>query len=274
MAHRGVVGRPLGSDACRAGFCVHHRELARLRRDLHDGLGPSLAGIMVRAELIGQLLTRDEAAGLEVLRELRDEASAFLAEMRRVLADRAPAELEDRDLAFGLDVLARRMVAASGGSLRVSVDVDGAVGALTWTVQVAAFWIVKEALTNVVKHADASVCVVRVWVDGGLRLSVVDDGCGGVESLGLGEPVGVGLSSMRERAAELGGFCYVADSGVGTGTGAGTGVGVGVGVGSGTGARGSGTGASGSGSAGVGVGRGVTVTAYLPEGLDSHDRAA
>lgn len=220
-----------------------------MRRDLHDGLGPSLAGIMVRADLLGQLLTRDEAAGLEVLRELRDEASAFLAEMRRVLADRAPAELEDRDLAYGLDVLARRMVAASGERVRVSVDVDDAVGALEWTVQVAAFWIVKEALTNVVKHADARTCVVRVWVDGGLRLSVVDDGRGGVTSRGHGtlagsrgdrppgpgrdQSPGVGLSSMRERAAELGGSCHIADTG-----------------------------------------RGVTVTAHLPEGLDSHDRAA
>jgi len=86
--------------------CAHHRELARLRRDLHDGLGPSLAGIMVRADLLARLLSADALPdGGELLQDLRREASAFLAEMRRVLTDRDPVELEGRDLAAGLAVL-------------------------------------------------------------------------------------------------------------------------------------------------------------------------
>ena len=101
------------------------------------------------------------------------------------------------------------MSGAAAGELDVRVDVGPDVAGAGWDSQVAAFWIVKEALTNVVKHARASVCVVRVWVDKGVRVSVVDDGHGGLTESGLG------LGSMRGRAAELGGWCDVVDTGHG-----------------------------------------------------------
>lgn len=210
MAH-GVtaIGRRRVSDDCVGRECAHCRELTRLRRDLHDGLGPSLAGILLRADLLAQLMTTNEVAARETLADLRHEAAAFMAELRRVLAAREPAELDDRDLTAGLTTLAKRMRAASGGRLVVTVDVGGDVGALDRTVQVAAFWIVKEALTNVVKHAGATACVVRLHVDGGLCLSVVDNGCGGLADSGIG------LTTMQDRAAEHGGWCDVVDTGGG-----------------------------------------------------------
>ena len=205
--------RRSASDDCVGRECAHCRELTRLRRDLHDGLGPSLAGILLRADLLAQLMTTTDVAARETLKDLRHEAAAFMAELRRVLAAREPAELDDRDLTAGLATLAERMSAASGNRLGVEVDVAGEVGALDRTIQVAAFWIVKEALTNVVKHAHATACAVRLRVDGGLRLSVVDNGSGGLTAAsGVG---GVGLTSMRDRAAELGGWCDIADTGGG-----------------------------------------------------------
>jgi two-component system NarL family sensor kinase len=184
-----------------------------LRRDLHDGLGPSLAGIMVRADLLAQLMTEDDhglaGGGREVLRELRREASSFLAEMRRVLSDREPAELDRGGLAEALDALVQRIDAASGGRLSVRVDLGNEVDAVDRSSQVAALWIAGEALTNVVKHARATTCAVRVRRDRGLRLSVVDDGRGGLAESGMG------LGSMRGRAAELGGWCDVVDTGHG-----------------------------------------------------------
>jgi two-component system, NarL family, sensor kinase len=187
--------------------CTHHQELTRLRRDLHDGLGPSLAGIMVRADVLAQLMNRDKAGAQEVLRDLRREASSFLAEVRRVLAARDPAELDDRDLSVALTRLASRTHHTSG--VHVEVLVDDRVSLTDWDSQVAAFWIVREALTNVVKHSSAATCTVRVWLDGDLCLSVVDDGRGGLDRSG------VGLGSMRERAHELGGWCEVVDTGRG-----------------------------------------------------------
>jgi two-component system, NarL family, sensor kinase len=183
----------------RADRCEHQAEVRRLRRDLHDGLGPGLAGILIRADLLARQLDRGPAE--EMLRELRREAAAFMAEFRRVLADREPAELEGHSLADGLRVLADRMHVPG---LEIVIDVTGDPDRDT---QVAAFWIVKEALTNVVKHARATRCVVTVR--DGLRLSVVDNGGGGLHD------GGVGLTSMRARAEELGGWCEVTDTGRG-----------------------------------------------------------
>ncbi len=185
----------------RADRCEHQAEVRRLRRDLHDGLGPGLAGILIRADLLARQLDRGPAE--EMLRELRREAAAFMAEFRRVLADREPAELEGRSLADGLRVLADRMHVTG---LAIEVDVTGEADRDT---QVAAFWIVKEALTNVVKHACATRCVITLRADRGLTLSVVDNGDGGLHD------GGVGLTSMRARAEELGGWCEVTDTGRG-----------------------------------------------------------
>ena len=186
----------------RAGRCTHQAEVQRLRRDLHDGLGPGLAGILIRADLLARQLERGPAE--ETLRELRREAATFMAEFRRVLADREPAELEGRSLADGLRVLADRMHVTG---LAIEIDVTGHADRDT---EVAAFWIVKEAVTNVVKHAHATRCAITVRVTGdGLDLSVVDDGTGGLDD------GGVGLTSMRARAEELGGWCEVVDTGHG-----------------------------------------------------------
>ncbi|OLF17375.1 sensor histidine kinase [Actinophytocola xanthii] len=195
---------------CRTGECQHYQEMVRLRRNLHDGLGPGLAGIMVRADVLTQLLTANQGAAEEVLHELRREAAAFMAEFRRMLADQSPAELDGHELDDALRTLGRRMSRASGGTLVVSVEVDETVTVVDRAAQVAAFWIAKEALTNVVKHAKARTCELRVWGEDGLRLEITDDGIGGA---GLDRP-GVGLTSMGSRATELGGWCDIVDNGV------------------------------------------------------------
>ena len=206
--HRHLTG-------CETGVCEHYQEMVRLRRNLHDGLGPGLAGIMMRADILGQLMTANQGAAEEMLLELRREAAAFMTEFRRVLADQSPAELDGKDLDDALRTLGRRMSRATGGTLTITTDVDPAAAAVDRTTQVAAFWIAKEALTNVVKHAKASTCTIRVRVDAGLCLSIVDDGVGGA---GLGHQ-GVGLTSMGSRAAELGGWCEVSDVGPDNGPG-------------------------------------------------------
>ncbi len=193
---------------CEAGECVHYLEMMRLRRNLHDGLGPGLAGIMIRADILAQLMTANQGAAEEMLHELRREAAVFMAEFRRVLANQTPAELEGHHLAEALEIVAARMTSCT--SLRVDLGVAEEVAAVDRALQVAAIWIVKEALTNVVKHANASNCVIRVHVDHGLRLSVVDNGVGGRARPGFG------LTSMRSRATELGGWCEITDTGDGT----------------------------------------------------------
>lgn len=190
--------------------CEHYREMVRLRRNLHDGLGPGLAGIMLRAEVIGELLDGDGGTARKMLDELRGEAAAFLAEFRRMLADQCPSELDGHGLAEALAELASRMCRATGGALAVTVDVDPLAVDARHDTQVAAFLIAKEALTNVVKHADADSCAIRAATEGGrgarrLWLTVTDNGTGRKNLTGSG----VGLGSMRGRATELGGWCDV-----------------------------------------------------------------
>ena len=205
------------TSACSTGTCAHYQEMVRLQRNLHDGLGPGLAGIMLRADILAELLTANQSAAKEMLRDLRHEAAAFMTEFRRVLADQSPAELEGRGLAGALRALGSRMSRATGETLTITTDL-GAEGDLDRdvdrSVQVVVFWIAKEALTNVVKHAKARNCRISVRVvDGVLQLSIVDDGIGRV---GLSRR-GIGLTSMGSRAAELGGWCEVTDGAPGAG---------------------------------------------------------
>ena len=204
-ARKTLAGLP---TECRTGDCEHYREIVRLRRNLHDGLGPGLAGIMMRADVLTQLLTANQGAAEEMLHELRREAASFMAEFRRMLADQSPAELDGHRFDDALHALGARMSRASGNTLLVTAEVAPEAVEVDRAARVAAFWIAKEALTNVVKHARASTCVIRVWVEDGLRLEIADDGVGGA---GLSRP-GVGLRSMGSRAAELGGWCDVTEN--------------------------------------------------------------
>lgn len=207
-ARKALAGLPTD---CRTGDCEHYQEMVRLRRNLHDGLGPGLAGIMMRADILTQLMTANQGAAEEMLHELRREAASFMAEFRRMLVDQSPVELDGHQLDDALRTLGGRMSRASGNTLVVAAAVAPEVVEVDRAAQIAAFWIAKEALTNVVKHAKAGNCTIRVWVEDGLRLEIADDGVGGA---GLGRP-GVGLTSMGSRAAELGGWCEVADNGLG-----------------------------------------------------------
>jgi len=196
--------------ACSTGACEHYQEMVRLRRNLHDGLGPGLAGIMLRADILAKLLSANQSAAEQMLRELRHEAAEFMTEFRRVLANQSPAEMDGRGLGDALRTLAERMSRATGETLAIDIDIDpGADRHVDRATQVAAFWIAKEALTNVVKHAKARNCRIRGRVANGLHLSIVDDGVGvGATTAGRR---GFGLTSMGSRAAELGGWCEITD---------------------------------------------------------------
>jgi signal transduction histidine kinase len=89
--------------------------------------------------------------------------------------------------------------------LRIGVAAPRRLPQLSAAVEVAAYRIVQEALTNVLRHARASSCHVELSLDSALHLSIADDGIG----LPTGVRAGVGLASMRERAEELGGRCVI-----------------------------------------------------------------
>jgi signal transduction histidine kinase len=183
---------------------AREEERRRLRRDLHDGLGAQLAGLNVQAGTLRRLIPRDPAAADELVVELRDELRAAIADIRRLVYDLRPPALDDLGLVEALRRLAERY-GSEGEQLRVMVEASEDLPNLPAAVEVAVYRIAQEALTNVARHARARTCVVRLVVNEDVALDIVDDGVGIPAERGAG----VGLSSMRERAAELGGSCIV-----------------------------------------------------------------
>jgi signal transduction histidine kinase len=180
---------------------AREEERRRLRRDLHDGLGAQLAGLTVQTGVLRGLIGRDPAAAEELAGELRGELRTAIADIRRLVHGLRPPALDELGLVGALERLAE---SCGADGLGVEVDVPGELPALPAAIEVAAYRIVQEALTNVVRHAAARNCRVRLAADAGaLTVEVTDDGTG---IPGSATP-GVGLSSMRERAAETGGSC-------------------------------------------------------------------
>jgi signal transduction histidine kinase len=195
---------------------AREEERRRLRRDLHDGLGPALAAIGLRAEAAKELLDVDSTSARAQLDELRVEASQALADIRRLVYDLRPPALDElglvgaiRQQAASLSSPPRAGTADAGdtGSPRLAVDVEAPAGlpALPAAVEVAAYRIAVEALTNTARHADARRCSIRLATGRDLTIEVIDDGRGLPEDL----EAGVGITSMRERASELGGSLVV-----------------------------------------------------------------
>jgi signal transduction histidine kinase len=194
-AHGALLARELEASRGRVAL-AREEERRRLRRDLHDGLGPALAGMALQLESAARIAGRDPSQAHALVGEVRGEVRAALADIRRLVDGLRPPALDELGLVGAIE---RR--AESFAPLRTEVRAPEPIAALPAAVEVAAYRIAVEALTNVARHANASRCTVSLSLNGGLRIEVADDGDGLPELL---RP-NVGLMSMRERATELGG---------------------------------------------------------------------
>lgn len=189
---------------------AREEERLRLRRDLHDGLGPSLAALVFKIGLVRDRVGDDPDRASELLRELSGDTQSAIADIRRLVYGLRPPALDELGLVGALREQADEL--ASTTTLDVAVTGPD-LGGLPPAVEVAAFRIASEALTNVTRHARAEHCTVAFRLTDRLELEVGDDGVGLPSDL---HP-GVGLQSMRERAGELGGSLEI-DSSPGDGT--------------------------------------------------------
>ena len=187
---------------------AREEERRRVRRDLHDGLGPSLAGISLQLASARMLLHRDLDAADALLTALVDETQTAITDVRRLVYALRPPALDELGL-----VPALRMQAERFPGLQVSVHAPESVDQLPAAVEVAAYRIATEALTNVSRHAAATECTIDLRMHDRLELEVSDDGIG----LATGWRPGIGVNSIRERAIELGGSCVI-EGGEGGGT--------------------------------------------------------
>jgi signal transduction histidine kinase len=192
---------------------TREEERRRLRRDLHDGVGPTLAALNLQAGIIRKLIKTDPDAADALMVEWRREIRPTIGEIRRLSYDLRPPALDELGLVGAIRERAAQSSGREADALRIVVEAPDKLPPLPAATEVAAYRIVQEALTNVIHHAQAKTCHIRIWISGendssvvrALCLEITDDGCG----LPEGHRTGVGLISMRERAEELGGTCVV-----------------------------------------------------------------
>lgn len=175
-------------------------ERRRIRRDLHDGLGPALAGIGLGLETAARRVGQagDESTA-DLLDRLHRETQGAIGSVRGLVYGLRPPALDE----LGLEGALRAALGTTTGPMHVDLRVDGLgpTERLPAAVEVAAFRIAIEAVANAARHGKARMCTVEVVNNGAVTVSVSDDGSG----LPDGWRAGVGVTSMRERAGELGG---------------------------------------------------------------------
>jgi signal transduction histidine kinase len=183
---------------------AREEERKRLRRDLHDGVGPQLAALTLKLETARNLLSHDPKTAA-LMAELSERVRATVSDVRRSVRALRPPALDELGL---IPALREGVAQYSQNGLHISVEAPASLPPLPAAVEVATYHIAQEAMTNVIRHAGASKCSIRIALDEEadvLHLEVEDDGRG----VGGDHKAGVGTRSMRERAEELGGRCTI-----------------------------------------------------------------
>jgi two-component system, NarL family, sensor kinase len=183
-------------------------ERRRIRRDLHDGLGPNLATIVMGLDQTRAVHRDDPERADELLRELKDQTREAIEDIRNLVYGLRPPALDDLGLLGAVRHILATTTARS--TLVVDLTVPSELPVLPAAIEVAAYRIVQESVTNVLRHARASrVDVTLTCLDGELRVAVHDDGCG----LPHDAIAGVGLTSIRERVRDVGGRVSIRSDG-------------------------------------------------------------
>jgi len=186
---------------------AREEERRRLRRDLHDELGPAMAGSLMKLRAARSLMAAEPSRAAGLLDAIEADVGGLVEEIRRIARNLRPPSLDELGL---LGVLRMRVAAFDEGppdsGMEVSLDAPDELPPLPAAVEVAGLRIVLEALTNAARHSGASHARVSVSMDGdALVVAVTDDGTGVPADVAPG----VGLTSMHERADELGGSMQV-----------------------------------------------------------------
>lgn len=187
---------------------AREEERRRLRRDLHDGLGPSLASLAIKIDVAKNIMDENPVKSQKLLTDMDTQIKDLIQEIRRLVHSLRPSTLDELGLLSAIRELTSHY---KGGPIQFTVHGPESLPSLPAAVEVAVFRIVQEAITNVVRHSNANRCVIDINLKDKLILSVQDNGQGISNDL----KYGIGLKSMRERAEELGGKFVVHTSNYG-----------------------------------------------------------
>jgi signal transduction histidine kinase len=178
---------------------AREEERRRLRRDLHDGLAPTLASLSQRIDTASHLVAQQPEEAIALLQTLKGQVRTTIADIRRLVYALRPPVLDE----FGLISAIREhaIPAQQSSDVRIAFAAPEHLPPLSAAIEVAAFHIIEEALTNVVRHARAHQCQISMELaqKGDLLITIMDDGKGLPDHY----QAGVGIRSMRERAEEL-----------------------------------------------------------------------
>ena len=180
---------------------AREEERRRLRRRLHDGIGPTLAAMTIQLDVARDQVTTNPEAAVASLTRLKEQAQGVLADIRGLARELRPPALDELGLVGALQQRAAELSADPATPTAVTVEVDGTLPPLPAAVEVAAYRIATEAMLNAIHHGAATMCQVRLTLAGPLIVEVDDDGTG----LSADGRTGVGIHAMHERATELGG---------------------------------------------------------------------
>ncbi len=191
----GILGDLFATRTELAEQALDH-ERFRVSRDLHDLLGHSLSAVSLKGDLAIRLLPRDPRAAQREIESLTDLARTALRDMRAVARG-------EHDVALAAEAeSASAVLHASGVNVSVTAEVPGLPPALDTVLA----WAVREGVTNVLRHSEATRCAVRAWREDGLvRLEIVNDGAVPPPARSASSGPGTGIAGLGARVAELGG---------------------------------------------------------------------
>jgi signal transduction histidine kinase len=175
-------------------------ERARLQRELHDGVGPALTSVAFQADAAFNLIRSDPEEAERLLADVRSDLRGAADDVRRVVYGLHPIELDEVGL---VGAIRERLFDTAAEQIRgvtVALDAPDELPELSPAVELAAYRIVNEALTNVFRHSDAHQCLIRLTIDSDLEITIRDDG-----TVPSSWTPGVGLRSIMDRAEEVGG---------------------------------------------------------------------
>jgi signal transduction histidine kinase len=199
---------------------AREEERRQIRNNLHDDLAPRLAALALNAATAQKYVAKEPAAAIEMLADLRQVIRSTVEEIRTLVHDLRPPTLDELGLVgaiqIRIDELNKPALKLAGerraDSLLIRLDAPSSLPAMPAAVEVAVYRIVTESLANVVKHAQATSCTVRLDISPAMELLIeITDNGSGIHSMPQtsASTGGIGLGSIRERAAELGGQCAI-----------------------------------------------------------------
>lgn len=196
---------------------TREEERRQIRKNLHDDLAPRLAALALNAATAQKYVEKEPATAIEMLTDLRHVIRDTVNEIRTMVNDLRPPTLDELGLLGAIQERIHELSKPAGllaeenrvEPLRISLNAQQPLPVLPAAVEVAVYRIVVESLVNVIKHADATKCVVRLEVSGSNQLiAEITDNGKSVTAI-PGKKAGIGHQSIRERASELGGHCTI-----------------------------------------------------------------